>query len=136
MNSLLIIYRTICTSLNEKKEKFFSANQKKLFFYPFAAFGTAVADDITCRGIKATTKVVVCTTPKRGYYWLNPSRGVESSAPHCYLRQPLKRLPFFGLFSPKRAGRGSVPAGIKMLCSLFFEHFSKHIQRFLLLTVH
>ena len=45
--------------------------------------------------IKTTTKVVVCSAPKRGWYWLDPSRGAESLAPHYIHGQPLKRLFFF-----------------------------------------
>ena len=55
--------------------------------------------------IKTTTKVVVCSAPKRGWYWLDPSRGTESLAPHYIHGQPLKRLFFFcllGLTTRKR----------------------------------
>lgn len=45
--------------------------------------------------IITSAKVVVCSAPIRGYYWLCPSRSAESLAPHYIHLQPLKRLFFF-----------------------------------------
>jgi hypothetical protein len=59
---------------------------------PFFASGEAAGLYII-----TASKLVVCTSPRRAYYWLNPSRGTEGLAPHYYLGQPLKAAVFFSL---------------------------------------
>ena len=45
---------------------------------------------------RTTTELVVCTTPKRGFYRL-PVNGCRSLTTHHYLRQPLQAVVFFCL---------------------------------------